>query len=490
MEIVSFRTPGLGDQTYLLTHAGRAVLVDPQRDIERFLDAAAERDVQLRFVLETHLHNDYVSGGEQAAVRTGAELVLPAAAAPAYRHTPAFHLEDIPAEDGLVIRPIHTPGHTPEHTSYLVLIDGEPVAVFSGGSLLVASAGRPDLLGPARARTLARLQHGSLRRLAALPPEVGLFPTHGEGSFCSVSGAGRHTSTIGDEIAGNPMLAYDDPDRLADELLAAPLPIPAFYQHVGPANMYGVPPMPPVAVPELSLPELSLSEPFSSGPSASGPFASELSSSGPAISVSRAERNGEARGAGGALDEPVVVDIRPRAVQAAGYLPGAVGIALGDDFGSWAGWLLPYEAPIVLVAGPEQDVAEARTQLARLGMDAVRGVVRDLGAAATATFELLDLATFTARLDEPGAQLLDVRMPSERAAVRLEGAVERFLPDLVADGVPDRLDRERPVLVACRSGRRAAIAATLLAREGYRAAVLDGAGVPDLVAARAAGDGR
>ncbi|WP_067126336.1 MBL fold metallo-hydrolase [Microtetraspora malaysiensis] len=474
MEIVSFRTPGLGDQTYLLTHAGRAVLVDPQRDIDRFLDAAAERDVQLRFVLETHLHNDYVSGGEQAAARTGAELVLPAAAAPAYRHTPAFHLEDIPAEDGLVIRPIHTPGHTPEHTSYLVLIDGEPVAVFSGGSLLVASAGRPDLLGPARARTLARLQHGSLRRLAALPPAVGLFPTHGEGSFCSVSGAGRHTSTIGDEIAGNPMLAYDDPDRLADELLAAPLPIPAFYQHLGPANMYGVPPMPPVAVPELSLSELSLSE------------LSPLPSSGPARSVPRAGRNGEAGGAGGAPDEPVVVDIRPRAVQAAGYLPGSVGIALGDDFGSWAGWLLPYEAPIVLVAGPEQDVAEARTQLARLGMDAVRGVVRDLGTAATATFELLDLAAFAARLDEPGAQLLDVRMPSERAAVRLEGAVERFLPDLVADGVPDGLDRERPVLVACGSGRRAAIAATLLAREGYRAAVLDGAGVPDLVAARAA----
>ncbi|WP_433226208.1 rhodanese-like domain-containing protein [Microtetraspora malaysiensis] len=106
--------------------------------------------------------------------------------------------------------------------------------------------------------------------------------------------------------------------------------------------------------------------------------------------------------------------------------------------------------------------------------------------AATATFELLGLAAFAARLDEPGAQLLDVRMPSERAAVRLEGAVERFLPDLVADGVPDGLDRERPVLVACGSGRRAAIAATLLAREGYRAAVLDGAGVPDLVAARAA----
>ncbi|WP_240776722.1 MBL fold metallo-hydrolase [Nonomuraea basaltis] len=152
MDVMSFRTPGLGDQTYLLAHEGKGILVDPQRDIDRFLKAAAEHDVDLQFVLETHLHNDYVSGAEQAALRTGAELVLPAAAAAAYRHTPAFHLEEIDGGGGLVIRPVHTPGHTPEHTSYLVLIDGEPVAVFSGGSLLVASAGRPDLLGPERAR--------------------------------------------------------------------------------------------------------------------------------------------------------------------------------------------------------------------------------------------------------------------------------------------------------------------------------------------------
>ncbi|MFF4125089.1 rhodanese-like domain-containing protein [Microbispora rosea] len=438
MEVVSFRTSGLGDQTYLLTHEGKGVLVDPQRDIDRFLRAAAERDVELRFVLETHLHNDYVSGGEQAALRTGAELVLPAAAAPAYPHTPAFHLEDIEGGDGLSLRPIHTPGHTPEHTSYLVLIEGAPVAVFSGGSLLVASAGRPDLLGMARARTLARLQHGSLRRLAALPPEVGLFPTHGEGSFCTASGAGRYTSTIGEETRSNPLLAIEDAERLADELLAAPMPIPAFYRHMGPANTLGVPPMPSVGVPELAVADLP--------------------------------------------EDARVVDIRPRERQADGFLPGSVGIELGGDFGSWAGWLLPYRSPIVLVAELGQDAGEAVTQLARIGIDTVRGVVRDLGPAATETFERLGLAAFTARTAQPGAQVLDVRMPNERQAVRLEGAVARFLPDLVTEGVPTELDRERPVLVACGSGRRAAIAATLLIRGGYAPVVLDGAGVPDVVA--------
>ncbi|UBU18299.1 MBL fold metallo-hydrolase [Nonomuraea gerenzanensis] len=434
MDVISFRTPGLGDQTYLLTHDGRGVLVDPQRDIGRFLDAAAERDVELRFVLETHLHNDYVSGAEQAALRTGAELVLPAAAAPAYRHTPAFHLEDLDGGGGLTLRPVHTPGHTPEHTSYLVLIDGEPVALFSGGSLLVASAGRPDLLGPERARSLARLQHRSLRRLAALPPGLALYPTHGEGSFCTATGAGRLTSTIGTELRDNPLLAVDDPEQFADTLLAAAMPIPAFYRHLGPANTLGVPPMPPVVVPDL--------------------------------------------------DEPIgqAVDLRPRHVQARGMLPGSYGIELDDDFGSWTGWLVPRGEPITLVAEPGQDVTEAVTQLAQIGVDTVQGVVRDLGEAATQTYRLTDLPAFV-ELFRTGAQLLDVRMPGEREQLRLAGAVERFLPDLFTQGVPAELDPERPVLVACASGRRAAIAAGLLAREGYRPIVLTGAGVPDVAAA-------
>ena len=440
MELVPFRTPGLGDQTYLLTHEGKALLVDPQRDIDRFLDAAADRDVELRFVLETHLHNDYVSGGEQAAVRAGAELVMPAGAAPAYAHTPAFHNEEIKG-DGLTIRPIHTPGHTPEHTSYLVLIDGEPVALFSGGSLLVGSAGRPDLLGPERARSLGRLQYVSLNRLAALPRSVGLYPTHGEGSFCTATGAGRHTSTIGEELDSNPMLAIGDAERFADEMLAGPMPIPAFYQYMGPANTLGVPPMPEISVPELSHADLNAQP-----------------------------------------EDTEVIDMRPADALAGGFVPGSTGIELGDDFGSWAGWLLPYQAPIVLVAGRDQDVTEAVTQLAQIGIDSVRGVVRDLGGAPTETFEVLDVPAFRERMSDPATQVLDVRMPSERKDVSLDGAVERFVADLATEGLPAELDKDRPVLVVCGSGRRAVIAATLLAKEGFQPAVLMGAGVAEVLA--------
>lgn len=440
MDVLTFRTPGLGDQTYLLVHEGQGVLVDPQRDIDRFLAAAAEQDVQLRFVLDTHLHNDYVSGAEQAASTTGAQLVLPAAAAPAYPSTPAFHLEDIPG-DALTIRPIHTPGHTPEHTSYLVLVDGEPAALFSGGSLLVASAGRPDLLGQERARTMATLQHQSLHRLAGLPESLELFPTHGQGSFCTASGAGRYTSTVGQERRENPLLAIPTADEFVDQLLGSAMPIPAFYRFMGPANILGVPAMPDHDLPAMSVDDIAAQP-----------------------------------------DGTRVVDVRPRAEQAAGILPASLAIEVATDFGSWAGWLVPRASPIVLVAGPNQDVTEPVTQLAQIGVDSVVGVVRDLPAdRASVGFELVDIDRFRELMAEADAQVLDVRMPSEWAAASIEGSIRRFLPDLVTDGVPAELDPDRAVLVACRTGRRASIAAGVLANAGYRAVVLDEVGVPDVV---------
>jgi hydroxyacylglutathione hydrolase len=440
VEIMSFRTPGLGDQTYLLAHEGRAVLIDPQRDLDRFLEAAQERDLDLRMVLETHLHNDYVSGGAEAARRTGAELVMPAAAAPAYRSTPAFHLEEIDAGQGLSVRPLHTPGHTPEHTSYVVLVDGQEVAVFSGGSLLVRSAGRPDLLGPERADTLARLQYISIHRLAGLAPDLGLYPTHGEGSFCTASGAGKFTSTIGEEAKENPLLQLSSPEELSEAMLSSPMPIPAFYRYMGPANTFGVKPMPEREVPRLPVDEV----------------------------MRRTDVH--------------LVDIRPREDQAEGTLPGSVTVELGDDFGSWTGWLVPYDEPVVLVANPDQDVEEAVTQLRQIQFDNVVGVVNELGTThLTPHFDLVDLEAARRMLDED-VQVLDVRMASELAEVRMPGAVERFVAELFTKGIPEELDREKPVLVVCASGRRASIAASLLVREGFDVRVLDAAGVPDLTA--------
>lgn len=446
IDVKPIRTPGLGDTTYILSHNGRAIVVDPQRDIDRFLDAGHADSLRIRYVLETHVHNDYVSGGRELARRAQAELVLPAGAGVAFEHTPAFHLEDLAEDDSLVVRPIHTPGHTPEHVSYLVFLDGQPAALFSGGSLLVGSAGRPDLLGPERAHQLALAQFQSVRRLASLPDELALYPTHGEGSFCSASSAGRSTSTIGLEKQTNPLLRHRTPEQFAQAQLAGLQPYPKYYAFMGRINTLGPEPLPDLEVPELT-PEAV-----------------------------------HAR-----LAEVQVVDARPRAAFAAGHIPGSLGIELADDFGTWVGWILPFNAPIVLVLDADQDLGEAVVQLERIGFDRVQGVLLGLSgwqAAGydTSAYQVVDAATFARGVaDGSASQTLDVRSPAEWQTGSLPGARWCYVPDLV-EGVPSELDDTEPVWVVCASGFRASIAAGLLQRQGYTPMVLAEGGMTDVLA--------
>jgi rhodanese-related sulfurtransferase len=372
-------------------------------------------------VIETHVHNDYVSGGLDLARKTGAELVMPAGAAPVFRHRPAFHHEDIDL-GSMIVRPIHTPGHTPEHTSYLVLIEGREEAVFSGGSLLVGSAGRSDLLGEDRAETLAFLQHGSVHRLAALPDHVGLYPTHGAGSFCTTSGARSSTSTIGAERQTNPVLAYEDADAFVKGQLAGLVPYPSYYQHMGPINLRGT------VEPVLDVPLLEEVPPG-----------------------------------------VTVIDARPRHRHLRGHLPGVLGIELRDSFGTWVGWLTDHNTPLVMVLDEDQDAGEAVRQLARIGYDDVRGVVRN-PASATESFSAVQVDEF-AEAARSGAQVLDVRAPNEWDTGVIEGSILSYLPHL-ARSTPDGLSRDEPVWVACGSGYRASIAAGILGSRGFEPIVL------------------
>jgi len=441
VEVTSIRTEGLGDSTYILSHKGLGLVVDPQRDIDRFEQVLSDYEVDLRFVFETHLHNDYISGGRDLARSTGAELVLPAGAAPAYRHRPAFHLEDING-DAFTIRPIHTPGHTPEHVSYLVLIDGESVAVFSGGSLLVGSAGRPDLLGPERADSLARLQYRSVNRLAELADDVGLYPTHGQGSFCTASDTGNHTSTIGEERTSNPVLAYPDEESFVAGQLSALVPYPTYYQHMGPANVYGEEPL---AVPDV-----------------------------PFLTTEDIEN----------LDSEIrIVDARAKADFAAGHLPGSIAIEMRHDMGTWVGWVVPFESPIVLVMNPDQDLDDALLQLGRIGYDDVRGVVRNVTGLGIALdkYRTVDTDQFVAGVNS-GVQVLDARAPAEWKLGTVEGSVLAYVPDVAAATAED-LDPSREVWVGCETGYRANIAASILETRGFDPVVLTGAGIADVVAA-------
>ena len=434
MSITTFVTPGLGDSTYLIEHEGVGVIVDPQRDIERFVASAAGLDT--RFVLETHLHNDYVSGGRACAAATGAELVLPASSGAAFDHRPAFHLEDL---DGgpLTIRPIHTPGHTPEHVSYLVLIDGEAVALFSGGSLLVGSAGRSDLLGMARAESLARLQYGSVTRLAELPDGVGLYPTHGAGSFCTSSAAETAASTIGHERRSSPVLAHADADSFVEDALAGLQPYPDYYAHMGPINLAGPEPLPEAPIPLLVVGQIP--------------------------------------------NDALIVDIRPQALYAAGHLPGSYGLELEDQMGVWAGWLLPFDAPIVLIATDDQDVSAATTQLGRIGFDHVVGIVTDLsGAGRLDRYRSASTDALREELAAGDPQVLDVRAPGEWETGSIPGSVHAYVPDL-RSGIPEGLDPDRPVWVICGGGYRSQMAVVYIEAAGLDPIVVTGGGVENVL---------
>ncbi|HEX6300840.1 MAG TPA: MBL fold metallo-hydrolase [Acidimicrobiia bacterium] len=430
MRIETIRTEGLGDSTHILIHDGMAIVVDPQRDIDRFEHILDETGADLRLVVETHLHNDYVSGGLDLSRRAGAELVMPAGAAPVFRHRPAFHHEDIDV-GALAVRPVHTPGHTPEHTSYVIVVEGREMAVFSGGSLLVGSAGRSDLLGEERAESLARLQYLSVNRLAALPDPVGLYPTHGAGSFCTTTSAGNVTSTIGEEKSANPVLAYGDEEAFVKGQLASLVPYPSYYRHMGPINLRGLP------EPDLSVPLLD-----------------------------------------SIPDGVTVVDARPRHRFAASHMPGVLGIELRNSFGTWVGWLTEHNTPLVLVLDEDQDAGEAVRQLSRIGYDDVRGIVRNPPDAAR-SFRTVDRDEYI-EAAESDSQLLDVRAPNEWDTGIVEGSVLSYLPDL-AERTPSGLDTSQPVWIACGSGYRAATAAGILEGRGFETVVLIDDGAPDVL---------
>jgi glyoxylase-like metal-dependent hydrolase (beta-lactamase superfamily II) len=237
--VVAIDTPALGDRSYLAHDGQVAVVVDPQRDIDRVLDLAAARGVRITHVFETHLHNDYVTGGLALAHATGAAYFVNAADPVAFDRVPARARDLIEVSPVMRVRVIATPGHTFTHLSYVLEAAGRAHAVFTGGSLLYGSTGRPDLLGPGYADELAHAQFASVHRLAAeLPEDADVYPTHGFGSFCSATQSEGSASSIGRERRANPALILDE-DRYVTELLAGLDAYPAYYAHMGPANAAG-----------------------------------------------------------------------------------------------------------------------------------------------------------------------------------------------------------------------------------------------------------
>jgi rhodanese-related sulfurtransferase/glyoxylase-like metal-dependent hydrolase (beta-lactamase superfamily II) len=448
VQIDVIETTGLGDRSYLVSAGEIGVVVDPQRDIDRVLDLAARRGVRIALVLETHLHNDYLTGGLELARAVGAEYVVPAGDSVAYDRVPAAD-DDVLQVGAMRLRVLHTPGHTHHHVSYVLAdADGAVQAVFTGGSMLYGATGRTDLVGPEHTDELTRAQYRSVRRLAdELPPGTPVFPTHGFGSFCSATPTSGNSSTVGEQIRVNPALTQDE-QSFVDELIAGLTAVPAWYARMGPGNAAGPAPV-----------DLSMPRPVDPDELADRLAAGEW-----------------------------VIDLRTRTAFAAGHLPGALSFELAiANFVTYMGWLVPWGAPITLIGETEDQVADARRELVRIGIDRLAGAAigetEELAAgAALLSHPVSDFVGLAAAMAaDPQLVVVDARRADERAGGGVHGSLHIPIHELA-----DRLDEvpDGAVWVYCGSGYRASIAASLLARRGRRPVLVDGAyGDPDTGAA-------
>ena len=444
VQVEVVETSALGDRSYL-AHDGRsAVVVDPQRDIDRFLALAGRLGVQIAHVAETHLHNDYVSGGLALAQATGASYLFAAADEVGFDRVGVADGDEIAVSGTLRLKVVATPGHTFHHLSYVLAGPDGPEGVFTGGSLLFGTTGRTDLLGSEHAHSLARHQHDSARRLADLLPDgAQVWPTHGFGSFCSASQSHASSSTIGDEKQGNPALRLATDDFVTDTLAGLDAH-PAYYAHMGARNADGA-----------GLIDLTPAETADPGQLRDRLAAGEW-----------------------------VVDLRSRRAFAQRHLAGTLSFGLDGRMSTWLGWMAEWGAPLTLLGETPGQVAEAQRELARIGIDrpaaSAAGAPEQWAGGDSTRLDGMAVATFAdltdARAGRPPGDLpdadvvLDVRMGNEWRDGHIDGAVHVPLPDL-----PHRLDDvpDGNVWVHCSTGYRAAAASSLLKRAGRRVVHID-----------------
>ncbi|MFC5212949.1 MBL fold metallo-hydrolase [Streptomyces coerulescens] len=414
---------GLGNSAYLVDLGeGRALAVDASRDLRALRTEAERRGLTVAFAADTHLHADFLTGALQLAADDGATVLASAAGRRAFAHRALSDGDEVDL-GGLTLRALATPGHTDEHLSFLLLDGARELGVFTGGSLIVGSAARTDLLGADRALELARAQYRSLRRLARLPDPTPVWPTHGAGSFCSAPPGAERTTTIGAEQRANALLTAPDEDTFVRLLLDGLGSYPAYFDRLAEANRRG----PAVLDAAPSLPELAPAD------------------------VRRLLDTGAQ-----------VVDVRSVRDFAAGHIPGSLSVHLRDQFATWLGWLLPGDTPLVFVTAPGQDLAELAFQALKIGYERLCGrLTMDAWSADGGERETVELVE-PGRIDDRA--VLDVRQRSEWDAGHIPGALGIELGDLT--GRAD--EAQAGTVVHCAHGERAMTGASLLQRGGHR----------------------
>jgi hydroxyacylglutathione hydrolase len=419
-----FPAPELGNASFLVADPDRGVglVVDPYRDVDGYLVRAESLGIKLTHALDTHLHNDFVSGGRELAAEAGTAIgdLDPG--------------QEVALGD-LTLRALHTPGHTPDHKSYLLLEGDRPRALFSGGAVMVGAIARTDLFGPHLAVHLALEALRTLQvRLRGLPDDVAVFPTHGSGSFCGTGGHSGHETTLGRERATNPFFLTTEVMPFLARVLDQER-YPAYYRDMAPINREGAPLLGrnPAAPAKLT-----------------------------AAEVERLMVEGAA-----------VVDVRLGSEYDRGHIPGSYHVGMDGPFSAWVGWLIPRGRPIVLAGGTDADHREAQRQLQRIGFDRISGAFDggmdswQSSGRVLSTFETVDIEDMAEWIvSAQPMTVVDARDDHEWAAGHVPGAVHMYVPD-----VPHRaneISREAPVAVHCATGYRAGIAASLLEQAGMK----------------------
>ncbi len=440
VEAIALSTPELGDRSYLVHDGTWAVAIDPQRDTDRLVKAAALAGVRIAFVAETHLHNDYASGGLALARQLAVPYLVAAAEDVSFDRRPVHDGEEVVVTPQFSLRVVVTPGHTPRHVSYVALDKGHPVLACTGGSLLLGSVGRTDLFGGALAAPLAREQYRSAHRLAELPDEVEVLPTHGFGSFCSAGTPTVDRSTIAGQRAENIAFRSENEDAFVAKLVSGFGDYPRYYHRLARLNRTGA------TAPDLSPPPLLDDE-----------------------HIRQAARS-----------HAWLVDLRGRGAFAACHLQSSINLEHDIPFTTYLGWLLPDDTPLVLMAESRKAIAAAQVDLSRIGLERLAGqYVGPLAPAAdgsgTDSYPVATFADLERVLGTGGQVALDVRRREEWDAGHLDGAVHIPLHELLL-----RMDDVPPgtVWVHCAAGYRAAMAASLLARAGRETVLVDGRFIP------------
>ncbi len=426
----------LAQASYMIGSEGEAAVVDPRRDVDEYIEEAERQALAIRHIIETHLHADFVSGHRELAARTGAKIYFGAAARAAFEHVAVREGDEIPLGQ-VRLRFLETPGHTPESVSVLVLEPPafEPRAVLTGDTLFIGDVGRPDLLGGTMsAEELAGMLYDSLhQKLLKLPDSVAVYPAHGAGSLCGRNISSETSSTIGQQRRFNYALQPMSREEFV-RMMTVDLPeAPAYFGRDVRLNREG----------PASLTDLARPEPLS-----------------PAEVEERRESGA------------VVLDTRPADQYGAGHVPASLNIGLSGQFAAWAGTVIPAQRPIVLVAENDQRVEEARTRLARVGLEDVVGYLsggilawHESGRPLVRT-EQISVDELRFRLAEARVpQLLDVRRPGEWQAGHIAQAIHLPLHQLPARA--GELDRGKPITAICAGGYRSSIATSILERLGF-----------------------